>query len=57
MPTADASEHRKQAEAALTEAERLPPGPERDQLLSKAKKIEDGARSDRWRGSSLHAPD
>jgi hypothetical protein len=53
----NATESRKQAIANRKRADDLPPGPEKDRLLLEARDYEQGARSDRWRGSSLQAPE
>jgi hypothetical protein len=53
----DAVESRKLATAIRKRADDLPPGPEKQQLLSEAREYDGGARSDRWGGSSLQAPE
>jgi hypothetical protein len=56
-PIIDAFECCKLAKATRKRADSLPPGPEKEQLLSEALNYEVGARSDNWRSSSLRAPE
>jgi hypothetical protein len=58
MPlVSDATESHKLAKAIRRRADGLPPGPEKEQLLSQAHDADADARSDRWRTSTLNAPD
>ncbi len=56
-PTPEASDYRTIAEKTLRQAEKLPPGPEKQSLLEKAGDYEAQARSKDWCHSHLHAPD
>jgi hypothetical protein len=52
----DAAECRRLAEEAEAQAEKLPPGPERESLEIMAKEYEFHAKVESWASSPLHPP-
>jgi hypothetical protein len=55
-PMPNANEHRRLGDMDKADAERLPPGKDRDKLRRKARDHESEAHSEDWRHANLHHP-